>query len=168
MRVPLACVAGLGILSLSAQEPQPTFRTATRAVEVEVVVTDSRGRPVRGLTRDDFTVTEDRVPQEISVFHTADRPAAASSVVRDAVVSSSRFSNQLAVSGVRTVILIDRINASRESQWHARHHVDRYLGGMSPGDSVALYVLGGISISALHDFSSDAASLRRALDRFIA
>jgi VWFA-related protein len=122
---------------------------------------------VRGLTRDNFTLTEDRVPQEISVFDIAERPAA-SSVAREVAPATSRFSNQPAVSGVRTVILIDRINASDESQWHARNRVDRYLGRMTPGDSVALYVLGGSSISALHDFSTDATSLRRAIDRFTA
>lgn len=167
MRITLAWVLSLGVLTLSAQEPQLTFRTATRLIEVEVVVTDSRGRPVRGLTRDDFTITEDRVPQEISVFHIAGQPAAPAPASANPP-SPTRFSNQPAATGMRTLILIDRINASDESQWHARNHVDRYLGRMGPDDSVALYVLGGTSITALHGFSSDSASLRRALDRFTA
>ena len=32
----------------------PTFRSNTELVEVDVAVTDAQGRPIRGLTKDDF------------------------------------------------------------------------------------------------------------------
>ena len=57
---------------LFAQSPQttPTFLESldVRITNVDVVVTDRRGHPVRGLRRDDFLVTENGVPQTITNF----------------------------------------------------------------------------------------------------
>lgn len=40
-----------------------------RVVNVDVVVTDRAGKPVTGLTKDDFEILEDRKPQVITNFH---------------------------------------------------------------------------------------------------
>ena len=50
-----------------APEPVPTFRLRTDAVVVDVVVRGD-GRPVAGLTVDDFEVREDGVVQAITSF----------------------------------------------------------------------------------------------------
>jgi VWFA-related protein len=50
------------------QPPPPTFRSGTNLVRVDVTVTDKRGEPVRTLTPDDFEVTEDGTPQQITSF----------------------------------------------------------------------------------------------------
>jgi Ca-activated chloride channel family protein len=53
----------------SQQEGQePTFRVNVRLVNVFTTVTDSRGAPVANLTKEDFRLLEDGVPQSISVF----------------------------------------------------------------------------------------------------
>lgn len=52
----------------------PTFRTDVESVDVDVVVTDSKGRFVRGLTADDFEVYEDDLRQEVSTFSLVDLP----------------------------------------------------------------------------------------------
>jgi Ca-activated chloride channel family protein len=46
----------------------PTFHVKVRLVNVFVNVTDSFGYPLGGLTQDDFTLTEDGVPQKIYYF----------------------------------------------------------------------------------------------------
>ena len=46
----------------------PVFRTTTRLVQVDVVVTDKQGRPIPGLTQADFTVLQDGKPQQVRVF----------------------------------------------------------------------------------------------------
>jgi Ca-activated chloride channel family protein len=53
-------------VSLAAQEP--TLRVDVKFVNVFVNVTDRNGAIVGGLTREDFSVTEDGRPQKISVF----------------------------------------------------------------------------------------------------
>ena len=58
----------LGVM-LRAQAPAvPVFRGGTELVLVNVVVRDRSGNVVRGLTRDDFTVSEDNKPQTITSF----------------------------------------------------------------------------------------------------
>lgn len=44
------------------------FSSRVNLVEVYVTVTDRDGRPVPGLTREDFTLLEDDTPQAVSVF----------------------------------------------------------------------------------------------------
>ena len=56
----LACVGGLNVTSGASQ----TFRAGVDVVLVDVLVTRA-GRPVTGLTADDFTVLDNDVPQRI-------------------------------------------------------------------------------------------------------
>ncbi|HKD91926.1 MAG TPA: VWA domain-containing protein [Terriglobales bacterium] len=70
---PIAIVV-LVALACSAQTQQahqndvPTFRTDVRLVNVYATVLDRNGSPVADLTKNDFQVLEDGVPQTISVF----------------------------------------------------------------------------------------------------
>jgi VWFA-related protein len=48
--------------------PAATFSSSTQLVVETVVVTDKAGKPVEGLTANDFTVTEDGAPQAIRFF----------------------------------------------------------------------------------------------------
>ncbi len=75
----LLCPAGVSGAAQSApatpneQAPPPgysttVFKANVRRVVVDVVVTDSKGQPVPGLTKADFTVAEDGKPQQILSF----------------------------------------------------------------------------------------------------
>src|SRR5262245_55137844 len=46
----------------------PAFRVNVRLVNVFATVTDAHGAPIADLSKDDFRVLEDGVPQTISVF----------------------------------------------------------------------------------------------------
>ena len=46
----------------------PTFRANSRLVQVDVIVLDGSGRPIRGLTDRDFTILEDGKPQQLRSF----------------------------------------------------------------------------------------------------
>ena len=76
-----AFLLGIGILlALPAglshgQEPQPPlFRSGTELVDLFVTVTDSDGRLVPDLTREDFAVFDDGEPQEIVLFENTVQP----------------------------------------------------------------------------------------------
>jgi VWFA-related protein len=45
-----------------------------RAIQIDAVVTDENGNPVRGLTIDDFEITERGRPQPITTFEAVDLP----------------------------------------------------------------------------------------------
>jgi len=53
---------------LQSQKDESTYRVNVRLVNVFTTVTDSRGAPVADLTKDDFQLFEDGVPQTIKVF----------------------------------------------------------------------------------------------------
>lgn len=50
------------------------FTSGVNAVEVYASVVDARGEPVRGLTREDFELLEDGVPQRLSAFTAGEFP----------------------------------------------------------------------------------------------
>jgi Ca-activated chloride channel family protein len=49
-----------------------TFRASTELVALNVTVTDSRDRYVAGLSKDDFAVFEDGIPQDVTFFAATD------------------------------------------------------------------------------------------------
>ena len=55
-----------------------TFRTTSRAVLLDVIVSDRKGKPVTGLKQEDFTIIEQGRPQTVSFFeeHTGAIPDA--------------------------------------------------------------------------------------------
>src|SRR5262245_21496796 len=106
--------------SSSAQAPSPnpadrppTFTTTTRLVQVSVVVHDKDGKPVAGLTADDFQLFEDGKPQVIESFTVQ---AAGSGPVPPQAPGGGDFSNHIQgpAGGGATVILLDRLNTRFE------------------------------------------------------
>ncbi len=65
--IPLAATI-LGASAKSQQETLPTFRVEVDLVNILCTVRDSHGRFVTDLTKDDFIVTEDGIPQQIRYF----------------------------------------------------------------------------------------------------
>ncbi len=70
----LAACSGVLLRGQAPQEPTPTFRQGVEAVQFSVIVTDSEGNPVSGLTADDFEVLEDRSSRAITTFAAVDIP----------------------------------------------------------------------------------------------
>ena len=60
--------------ALGAQQQAPVFRAKTELLQLDVTVLDKKGVPVRGLTKDDFTLLEDNKPQTIQGFTAVDLP----------------------------------------------------------------------------------------------
>jgi VWFA-related protein len=64
----LAALLGAFSLAGMAQEPQPTFRSSVTHVTTDVIPRDANGRFIPDLTKENFTILEDGVPQKIDSF----------------------------------------------------------------------------------------------------
>ncbi len=67
-------VLAVGLVSLRAQQRAPAFRLGVQTVPIYATVVDSAGRLVPDLTKDDFTVYDNKKPQPLSIFTTDVRP----------------------------------------------------------------------------------------------
>jgi VWFA-related protein len=160
----VAILCGIGVPLLSQEPPAQTFRTSVRLVPINVVVHDRDGKPVEGLTAADFTITEDGVEHPLALFAVESRTAAQSDAPPPL---PGIFTNRIegAAAGAVTVLLFDRVNTSAMDQRRAHEHLVRFLKSLRPADRVGLYVLDPGALHVLHDFSRDATSLLRAVDR---
>ena len=132
------------MLALAQPAPPTTIQITSRIVYVDVVVRDSYGRIVRGLTEKDFRLFEDGKPQKIDFFrdHTHDVPPVATKPSNDGALS---FSNVDTVGeGLNSVniILFDFFNTAPQDQLYARKQMIRFLENLPPGRQTALFVLG--------------------------
>ncbi len=71
-----AAAALIGSAATLAGQPAPVFQSETALFEFEVRVTDRRGQPVAGLSKDDFELRENGQPQAIATFEFVPGPAA--------------------------------------------------------------------------------------------
>src|SRR5687767_15744825 len=69
-----ALLAGAALAGLAGLADARQFTSGVNVVEVYATVTDSRGHPVTGLGREQFTVREDGELQQISAFSAGGLP----------------------------------------------------------------------------------------------
>ena len=146
-----------------AQQPTPRFRSAARLVPLSVVVHDRNGRPVEGLTASDFQIIEGGKEQEIALFSVE----SAGLTSPAGPLPPGTFTNRIekpSTGGV-TVIAFDRVNTSDIHRAQARDHIIKFLGQLRPEDRVGFYVIDGNAVHVLHDFTRDATSLLKTLQR---
>jgi VWFA-related protein len=151
----------------ASQSPAPSqqpLRVTTRLIQVDAVVLDRNDVPVKGLTREDFTILEDGAPQRIGFF-SAESPGAraATSETLPPGTFSNRLRNQAGPPSNLTVIVLDGVNTYFLNQDYVKKQVIKFLGTLNPTDHVALYGIGRTTIWILHDFTSDAADLLRTI-----
>lgn len=139
----------LGAAPQTAQAPppasQPTFQAQVELVTVDVAVVDKKGQAVRGLTRDDFGVTENGVEQALTSFEAVVVPetlsptgmASRRSVVSTNVVPDTRRGRNFAV-------IFDDIHLTPGQAQRARGAVAAFLQtGVAEGDLVTLVASAG-------------------------
>jgi len=137
--------SSLALLSLAvcwAFQEQPSIRVDVNLVNVAFAVRDARGALAADLTRDDFEVVEDAVPQTISFFaRSADVPLTLGLIV-DASGSQEHFVKQ------------------------HHHHLEEFLHDvLSPRDRAFLICFGN-HLRVVSDFSPSAAQLMEGLQQF--
>ena len=62
------------IAAQDSSKQQEAIRIETNLVSVPVIVSDQQGRYVAGLKREDFTIYQDRIRQQIAFFATSEEP----------------------------------------------------------------------------------------------
>jgi VWFA-related protein len=142
------------------------LRVQTRLVLVNAVVHDKQGRPVSGLTRDDFTILDGGKDQPISFFSVESSRSLGPPL---APLPVDEFSNRVGKQGgvptSVTVILLDGLNSEFADQAFAREQIMKFLAALQPGERVALYTLGN-HLTVIQDFTSDPAPLLEAIREY--
>ena len=143
------------------QEPPPTFRQGVEAVQLSVIVTDSEGNPVSGLTADDFEILENKVPRPITTFAAVDIPIERGerTLVENDVRSNDGPPGRL------YVIALDQMGADSALRTRAflRRFIEQYFG---PNDTAAVVLTTGGLRESGQDFTSNPRLLLNAIDRF--
>jgi VWFA-related protein len=146
--------------------PQARLRVTTRLVQVNVIVNDKHGKPIAGLTKDDFEIFDNKKHQEIRVFsEERGSSAAANHAPLPVHTYSNRIDPQERAAGV-TVILLDTLNTEFADQALAQKQLLKFLETLQPQDHVALYWLGNRGLRVLQDFTADSSALREAAFHF--
>jgi len=124
----------------------PVFRSTTRLVQVDVVVTDKQGRPIPGLKQSDFTVMQDGKPQQVRVFepHTGSTGGPGSTAaVNTPKLPPNTYSNHpsAATADSWTIVLFDLLNTPTADQEYSRKQLIELLRLAPKGKPIALYLL---------------------------
>lgn len=144
-----------------AAASQPTFKVATRLVLLDVVVTDGKGNPVTNLTKDDFTVVEDNIPQHIRSLELPSQHA----LPPGEIVHSTADLVKIDTAPVDIVVL-DELNTPFEDSAFAIHSIDKFLKSQPPVlTPTELLVTNDKSFSVLQDFTQNLSALEEALKR---
>ncbi|HEX7958020.1 MAG TPA: VWA domain-containing protein, partial [Pyrinomonadaceae bacterium] len=170
----LLCLALLPLAAARAQQPPPqqpskpaqdepdeVIRLDTELVQVRAVVTDRKGQPVDGLSREDFELLEDGKPQPISFFDVVRAPgrdAEPAAAVPDAKPNRA--------APARTVVLfVDALHLAPANLFRAKRFLRKFVDeSMTDRDTVAVVSTAG-TLGILQQFTSDKKVLRLAVER---
>jgi VWFA-related protein len=155
----------------SSASPKPevsdlVFRSTVNRVIVDVVVTDSAGKPVRGLRQRDFEVAEDSVPQRILSFDVHDFEGAAAFVPPNLPpLPPNTFLNLPAApeKGPLYVLLLDLVNMEMPNQMWARQELVKFVKDKPEGTRFAVFVVSD-GLHLVQGFSSDRERIFAAVD----
>ncbi len=163
---------------LSAPQPDPapqtpqspggvyTLRSTVPLVILDVVVTDSKGIPVRNLTQADFAVKEAGEPQTIQNFEEAGSRIPDASVT----VNSTAELDRLAPRAPVQIVVLDEFNTRFEDMAFARYSLKKFLQ-KQPDKLSTPTILIAVDLqhfTVLHDYTQDKKALIQSLDNHFA
>ncbi len=151
-------------------QPRLTFRVDTNFVEVDAVVTDSKGAFVRSLTQDDFELFEDGKKQEIGTFGLVDIPLERDDkpLFRASPVEPDVATNEKDFEGRIYVIVLDANHVPAQDSYMVKktalEFINRYLGA----NDVAAVVHAQTNAADFNqEFTNSRPRLRLAVDKFV-
>jgi VWFA-related protein len=190
----LAAIVAVAMLtvwtgSTAAQQPQqppPVFRAGAQLTVVDVTVRDSNGRALEGLTANDFSLTEDGVPQTISFLEfqridgaPAAPPQPAPAPPRAEPIIPARPVTQQEISRPSpgdtryrdrrlVVFYFDLTSMPPPDQMRAYTAARKFLESqITPRDLVAIMTFQGGAVRVKHDFTGNSAELQDVITTLI-
>lgn len=160
----LAAALTLPSFSFAQGDQDVVLKTTTRLVQVSVIVKDKDGRPVSGLKRDDFSLTDGGKDQQIQLFsvETSAAPSGKNAPVLPAGMLTNRPAGYGGVPRNLTTILIDSLNTKPADWVYAFQNIQKFLGQLEPTDHVALFTFGS-KLIRVSNYTNDSAALLAAL-----
>jgi len=151
-------------LSGQSNSPQdPTLSVTSRAVLVDVLVTDSSGKPISGLNQNAFTLTEDGKPQTVTFFEEhAGKPPAPAQMPQLPPNVFSNFS-PFPQPDVVNVLLLDSLNTTMNSQGWVNKQALKFLKSARPGQRMAIFTM-DLGLHFIQGFNDDPTVLAAALE----
>jgi VWFA-related protein len=139
----------------SQQSTAPTLRIYSRETIIDVLVTDDKGQPVRGLTQSDFTVEEDGHPQPIRSFYEYNK-ASPSAPARTLPPNTYTNSTTLPANGPVQIFVLDLLGTPPDIMERAKKYIAGYFRTMPAGTQVALFEFSPTKgLALLQGFTSD-------------
>ncbi|HEX7151004.1 MAG TPA: VWA domain-containing protein [Thermoanaerobaculia bacterium] len=135
-----------------------------RIHNLDVIVTDAKGKPVAGLTKDDFELRQDGTLQEITNFHEYAESKATSALNRSQTEQPAE-EEQPEEARKKFVLFVDELNAHPHSRNTFAKNVTTMLErAMRPGDEVMVIRPAGEEKIAL-SFTTDPVLVRMKIDQ---
>src|ERR1017187_6089664 len=141
-----------------ADNDEPSFRLTSTLVFLDVTVVDKSGNPVvQGLTKDDFTITEDSKRQRIFSFEAPESH----------VISANSDDDNPDGKAPITIFVLDRLNSALDEFAHVRDSVRPFLSAQpdqlaSPAE---MMVIGNDSLEMVQGYTRSKADLLKALSQ---
>jgi VWFA-related protein len=161
---------------LNAQTPAKPDSTVihvdAREVDVDVTVTDAKGVPVAGLTKEDFSITDDGKPRAIDSISIAHEYPLISGLPSGTLHLPTRpgvdSAGQTPAVGHSTAIILDEVNTFFESAAEARENVAKLMKKVPADERIALYIISrNQGLLLVQDYTTDHAALLKALNSYI-
>lgn len=155
-----------------ASDTGTVMRITVNLVQMDAVVTDSKGNPVTNLKPEDFVALQDGKPQTITHFsyisnESQTEPSPAAGAVQPVAVNTTNSTVALKREDVRRTIaiVVDDLALSFDSTARVRLAVNKFIDEqVQPGDLVAL-VSTGKGAGAFQQFTTDKRVMHAAADR---
>ncbi len=155
------------------QQNEPTIRIETELVQIEVIVTDKAGKPIRDLRREDFELKEDGKLQDVTYFSigTATSPArwVTTGIKANSTTPTPAVTPVPPASEVRAgryiVLAIDDLHLAFSSLVYARQALTKFVDEqITNDDQVALITTSG-QLGLHQQFTNNREILKRAINR---
>jgi VWFA-related protein len=160
--------------SKASQNPsgqdQP-IRVKTELIDLRAVITDKRGQPITDLKKEDFELTENGKPQEVSFFSVVKIPGrgegrqpenSPSNVTPGVPAGTTRPAEMIG----RTVLLyVDTLHLSTQSLLSVKQSLRKFIDERLTDQDLTAIVTSAGSLGVVEQFTRDRRVLRYAVDR---